>query len=103
MSTLDYCSILLNGLIASQINPLNQLQRLAVQIVFNLPKFTLDKYSITKLMINLGWLSIEKRIQYKTLLSLTHNAIYQSTPTYLARKLELKYDILHYMLNRSHQ
>ena len=83
LSIIDYCCVILINIPASHIANLERCIRSAVRVVYNLPKYTKDKYSISDLLINLNWLTVKQRIDYKLAL-LTHNAYQHHNPQYLS-------------------
>ncbi len=59
LSMLDYCNVLLAGLPANFIKPLQLIQNAAARLIFNEPKRT----HVTPLFINLHWLPTAARIK----------------------------------------
>ncbi|XP_064803358.1 uncharacterized protein LOC135521385, partial [Oncorhynchus masou masou] len=78
ISRLDYCNLLLAGLPACAIKPLQLIQNAAARLVFNLPKFS----HVTPLLRSLHWLPVEARIRYKTMV-LAYGAVRGTAPQYL--------------------
>ncbi|XP_030645138.1 uncharacterized protein LOC115825445, partial [Chanos chanos] len=78
ISRLDYCNVLLAGLPACAIRPLQLVQNAAARLVFNLPKHS----HVTPLLTALHWLPVAARIQFKTLV-LAYQATRGSAPSYL--------------------
>ena len=78
ISRLDYCNSLLAGAPASDIKPLELVQKAAARLVFNRPKFT----HTTALLRSLHWLPVAARIQFKTLV-LAYRAANGTAPSYL--------------------
>ena len=83
-SKLDYCNALLFGLPNSATYQLQRAQNTAARIVTRTKKFE----HITPALINLHWLPVHSRIDYKILL-LTYKAIHSLTPEYLSDILQL--------------
>ncbi|XP_078142264.1 uncharacterized protein LOC144539871 [Centroberyx gerrardi] len=78
ISRLDYCNVLLAGLPASAIRPLQRIQNTAARLVLNQPKFS----HVTPLFQSLHWLPISARIKFKTLV-LAYRAVHQTALPYL--------------------
>ncbi|KAJ8405788.1 hypothetical protein AAFF_G00312250, partial [Aldrovandia affinis] len=78
LSRLDYCNLLLAGLLASAIRPLLLIQNAAARLVYNLPRHS----HVTPLLTTLHWLPVIARIKFKTLV-LAYQAVKGSAPTYL--------------------
>ena len=70
ISHLDYCNLLLAGLPASMIKPLQHIQKAAACLMFNLPKFS----HVTILFQDLHWLPVSAHIRFKRM-ALTYKAV----------------------------
>ena len=77
-SHLDYCNGLLYDLPDYQIRKLQRIQNMAARLVFQQPKFS----HVTPLMLELHWLPVRYRIQFKLLLY-TFKGIHGSAPKYI--------------------
>ncbi len=76
---LNYCNVLLAGLPASSIKPLQLIQNAAARLIFNEPKRT----HVTPLFINLHWLPIAAQgIEFKALM-FAYRTTSGSAPLYL--------------------
>ena len=85
ISRLDYCNVLLAGLPASSIRPLQMIQNTAARLVFNQPKFS----HVTPLLRDLHWLPISARIKFKTMI-LAYRAVHKTAPPYLQSMVRLQ-------------
>ncbi len=85
LSRLDYCNALLAGLPANSIKPLQLIQNAAARLIFNEPKRT----HVTPLFINLHWLPIAARIQFKALM-FAYKTTSGSAPLYLMPSRSLR-------------
>ena len=63
-SRLDYCNALLFGLPKYQLDRLQKVQNAAARVIFQIPKFE----HITPALIDLHWLPVTFRVQFKLLL-----------------------------------
>ncbi len=83
LSRLDYCNALLAGLPASSIKPLQLIQNAAARLIFNEP----IRMHVTPLFINLHWLLIAARINFKALM-FAYKTTTGSAPLYLNSLLQ---------------
>ena len=84
-SRLDYCNSLFFGLPGYVLKRLQRVQNAAARLVFQAKKYD----HVTPLLINLHWLPIELRIEYKILL-ITFKVLHGDAPKYLCDLL-IKY------------
>ena len=82
-SRLDYCNGLLYGLPSGLVNKLQSILNTAARLVSKTRKYD----HITPVMIDLHWLPIQYRIQFKLLLQV-YKSLHGLAPTYLSEKLE---------------
>ena len=85
-SRIDYCNSLLNGIPKYLTDRVQRLQNAAVRMVCRLGKFD----HVSQSLMDLHWLPIKQRIQFKTLL-LTFKSINGLGPEYLSELL-VKYE-----------
>ena len=83
-SRLDYCNSLLIGVSRSLITSLQNVQRTSARIIAKRAKYD----SITPVLIDLHWLPIQQRIQFKALL-LVYKALHKQSPSYISDLLQL--------------
>ena len=84
-STLDYGNCLLYGTAQVNLNKLQVLQNSAARLIENIRKYD----HITGALINLHWLPVRARIDFKILL-LTWKALNNTAPPYIKNMLELR-------------
>jgi hypothetical protein len=84
-SRLDYCNSLLTGISESQCKRLQNIQRTAARLVIRKRKFD----SITSDLIDLHWLPVRQRIDFKVLV-LVFKSIHQQTPMYISDLLQTR-------------
>ena len=85
MSRLDYCNCLLYGTPAVHLGKLQRLQSAAAQLVC-----TVSSYDhITLFLINLDWLGVTHRIEFKIAM-LVHKCIYSVAAQYLLDLIKIK-------------
>ena len=85
MSHLDYANSLLYGLPKCDLGCMQRVQNIVGKIVINESKYS----SSTEMLKTLHWLPINCRIEYK-LLTLAHNCLDKSAPSYLIDLLRSK-------------
>ena len=85
ISHLDYCNSLLYGVPQYQLDRLQKIQHAAARLVYNIPKFN----HITPAFIDLHWLPIKYRIQFKINL-LVFKALHGNAPGYIIDLLKVK-------------
>ena len=92
MSRLDYCNRLLYGTVAAHVKlgKLQRLQNAAARLVC-----TVSRYDITPSLINLHWLPVTHRIEFKIAM-LVHKYIYGVSPQYLLDKESSQYQLRSY-------
>ena len=78
-STIDYCNGLLYGLLDCEIAKLQRVQNAAARLLMSSKKYD----HITPILINLHWLPVRYRINFKILL-LAFKALYGMTPSCLS-------------------
>jgi len=81
---LDYCNSLLYGMTDCNVNKLQRVQNSLARLVTNLN----SRCHITPVLLELHWLPVNARIDYKVAL-LTYKALTTGRPTYLSELLEL--------------
>jgi hypothetical protein len=84
-SRLDYCNSLLVGINESLLRRLRNIQRTAARVITQKRKYD----PITQDIVDLHWLPIRKRIDFKILV-LTYKAIHNQTPDYISSLLKIK-------------
>ena len=85
MSRLDYCNGLLHGLPTNLVAKMQSILNIAARLVTKTWKYE----HITPVMINLHWLPIKYRIQFKLLL-LIYKSLHGLAPSCLTDKLSLR-------------
>ena len=85
LSRLDYCNSLLFGTTSKNLQRLQLLQNHAAKLVYKKPKFT----HVTPLLNDLHWLTIPKRIEFKTA-TLAYKALHEEVPAYLSELLHIR-------------
>ena len=83
LSHLDYTNSLLGGLPKSSINKMQTVQNMAAKITLGKKKYD----STTSCLVQLHWLLIKYRIDYK-IRSIVHKCLHAESPPYLARMIE---------------
>ena len=86
-STIDYCNGLLYGLLDCEIAKLQRVQNAAARLLMSSKKYD----HITPILINLHWLPVRYRINFK-ILFLTFKAFYGMAPSYII-------DLIHTKIN----
>ena len=84
LSRLDYCNVILAGLSASTLAPLQRVLRVAARVVLDLKLRDHISYALQELR----WLPISERIVYK-LCFLVHKASLGQSPDYITDLLQL--------------
>ena len=81
---LDYCNPLLAGIPNKLVNKVQRVMYCAARLVCKSPK----REHVTPLLVDLHWLSVERRIQYK-ITTICYNVITGTAPLYLFDLLEV--------------
>ena len=89
-SRLDYCNSLLAGINRGLPKRLQNVQRTAARLITRKGKYD----PITDDLIELYWLPVEQRIDFKILV-LTYKAIHHQSPYYISSMLQLRTDSRH--------
>ena len=84
-SHLDYCNALLFGLPKYQLDRLQKVQNAAARVIFQIPKFE----HITPALIDLHWLPVTFRVQFKLLL-FVYKSLRNQSPPYIKDLSSLK-------------
>ena len=84
-SHLDYCNALLFGLPKYQLDRLQKVQNAAARVIFQIPKFD----HITPALIDLHWLPVTFRVQFK-LLFFVYKSLRNQSPPYIKDLFSLK-------------
>ena len=84
-SRLDYCNSLLYGLPSNLLAKLQRVQNAAARLIHRAPRFC----HTTPLLVDLHWLDIKSRIDFKIIL-LTFKAIHGQAPAYICELVNLK-------------
>ena len=89
-SRLDYCNSLLAGINRGLLKRLQNVQRTAARLITRKRKYD----PISDDLIELHWLPVEQRIDFKVLV-LTYKAIHHQSPDYISSMLQLRTDSRH--------
>ena len=84
-SHLDYCNALLFGLPKYQLDRLQKVQNAVARVIFQIPKFD----HITLALIDLHWLPVTFRVQFKWLL-FVYKSLHNQSPPCIKDLLSLK-------------
>ena len=84
-SGLDMFNFTLTGLPQQQVQRVQKMQNSAARLVTRAPRSA----HITPFLLNLHWLPIKQRVEFK-LLVLTYKAIHGLSPTYIAELVEIR-------------
>jgi len=85
-SHLDYCNVLLFGLPKYQLDHLPKAQNAAARVILHLSK----RDHITPAFVDLHWLPIEFRVQFKLLLLIVYKSLHNQAPDYINDLLSMK-------------
>ena len=91
---LDYCNSLYSGVHSIILRPLSLIQNFAARLIFRRGKFS----HVTPLLIELHWLPVPYRIDFKILL-FTYKAINSIGPSYLSNLITLRPHLRHLRSN----
>ena len=83
LSHLDYANSILGGLPKSSINKMQAVQNMAAKITLGRGKYD----SATNCLVQLHWLPIKYRIDYK-IISIVHKCLHEEAPPSLTRMIE---------------
>ena len=78
LSKIDYCNSLLLGSPKYNLDKMQHMQNIACRIIHTTGKYD----SITPLLMDLHWLKVKERIQYKVAV-MVHTCVYGDAPEYL--------------------
>ena len=78
ISNLDYANAILVGLPIKELNKLQRVQNRAAKVILNRSKYD----SVTECFLQLHWLPIMYRIDYKVILTV-YKALHEQAPSYL--------------------
>ena len=84
LSKIDYCNSLLAGITKEAIYPIQKVQNNAARLIFR----TRKREHITPLLVQLHWLPVRYRIEYKILI-FCYKAIHGLAPAYLSNNLTI--------------
>ena len=84
-SHLNYCNVLLFGLSKIQLDRLQKIQNAAAKVILQLSKFD----HITPAFVDLHWLPLKFRVQFKLLLTV-YKSLHNQAPDYINDLLSLK-------------
>ncbi|XP_072050137.1 uncharacterized protein [Amphiura filiformis] len=86
-SRLDYCNSLLAGINNNLLKRLQNIQRTAARLITRKRKYD----PISDDLINLHWLPVKQRIDFKIMV-LTYKSLHQQAPEYLSSMLQIQTD-----------
>ena len=96
MSQIDYCNSLLNGVTATNITKLQRVQNAAARLVCSVPRHE----HVTPSLINLHWLPIRFRINFKIAM-FAFKCIHGQAPSYLKNLIAVKKSTRHSLRSSS--
>jgi len=89
LTCMDYCNSVLTGLPLSQLNRLQAVINAAARLVLS----ECRRDHITPLLVQLHWLRVPERIEYKLCL-LVYHCLHGTAPEYLASSIQCMFDIM---------
>ena len=84
LSRLDHCNVLLAGLPSSQVARLQRVQNAGARVIACVPRYD----HISRVLMQLHWLSVSQRIEYKVIILQASTAIQGKAPHYICDMIQ---------------